>query len=245
MDVTRRQALAYLGTLIAASGLVHPARAAETPEAAAPPPDKSKGAPAPARRKLSPGEEVWEDLLEGNRRFVAGTPQERALVQTRQELAKGQAPKVMVLGCSDSRVSPTLVFDKSLGDLFVVRTAGNVADPIALGSLEYAAEHLHTSVLVVLGHDRCGAVSAAAGGGKLESRNLKAIVTRINPALKPLREKSKGDELVRRGVEANVHLVAQTILAKSKILAELAQGEKLTIVKAVYRLASGEVARLR
>jgi carbonic anhydrase len=241
MDVSRRQTLAYLGTLLAVGVLPRPAAAAGPAKAAAPA-DKPKGGPVATKRK--PADVIWEDLLEGNRRFIAGKPQERALIPTRQELAKGQAPKVIVLGCSDSRVVPTIVFDKSLGDLFVIRTAGNVADPIALGSIEYAAEHLHSAVLVVLGHEKCGAVAAAAAGGKVESRNLKAIVSRINPALKPLRETVKGDELVRLGVEANVQMVAQTVLAKSKVLAGLVQEEKLTVFKAVYRLDSGEVARL-
>ncbi len=244
MDVTRRQTLAYLGAFLAAGGLLRPASAAETPKAAPPAADKAKS-PAPAgKRKLTAADEIWEDLMEGNRRFVAGKPQERALIPTRLELAKGQKPRVMVLGCSDSRVVPTIVFDKSLGDMFVVRTAGNVADPISLGSLEYGAEHLHSELLVVLGHDKCGAVTAAAAGGKIESRNLKAIISRIAPALKPLRDKAKGDELVRLGVEANVRYVAQTILAKSKVLAELVEQGKVTIVTAVYRLESGEVARL-
>jgi carbonic anhydrase len=241
VNPTRRETLAVLGAWLAAGVLVRPAIAAGPAKAPAPAGDKTKSAAAPARRAA---DEIWDDLLEGNRRFAAGKPQDRTLVHTRQELAKGQKPKVMVLGCADSRVSPTLVFDKSLGDLFVVRTAGNVADPVALGSLEYAAEHLHTELLVVLGHEKCGAVAAAAAGGKIESRNLKAIVSRIAPALKPLREKVQGDELVRLGVEANVHAVAQTILARSKMLAALVQEEKLTIVKAVYRLQSGEIARL-
>jgi carbonic anhydrase len=240
MRLTRRETLAGLGALLLAGALPRQVDAAgKTKKAAA-----AASAAAPAKPALTPVEEIWADLMEGNRRFVEGKPTDRNLVQTRAQLAKGQKPKVMVLGCSDSRVSPTLVFDKSLGDLFVIRTAGNLADKIALGSLEYAAEHLGSKVLVVLGHEKCGAVAAAAAGGKMESPNLSAIVRKINPALKPLREKFKGDELARLGVEANVQLVAKTIEEKSKLLGHLVEEGTLTIVKAVYRLETGEVVKL-
>ncbi len=236
MLMTRREALAGLGLLL--TGAL-PSVAAEKPTA-----EKTPAADSATKAKVAPAEQIWQDLMDGNRRFREGKPRERTLVPTRQELAKGQAPRVIVLGCSDSRVPPSLVFDKSLGDLFVVRTAGNVADPVGLGSIEYAAEHLHSSLLVVLGHEKCGAVAAAASGGKVESRNLRAIISRINPALKPLREKLKGDELVRAGVEANAALVAETVVAKSRIVAELVEKGSLTVMKAIYRLESGEVSRL-
>src|SRR5271157_5292629 len=100
--------------------------------------------PAPSADK------VWADLMEGNKRFVAGKPRTYALVSLRSKLASGQQPNVIVLSCSDSRVAPELVFDQSLGDLFVVRTAGNVADPVGLGSIEYAVDHIHSPLLVVL-----------------------------------------------------------------------------------------------
>ena len=130
MQITRRQFTAYLGVL-AAGGVGTWVQATEKPGSKTPGPD-----------------EIWVKLMEGNKRFVAGKPRSRTLIRTRQELARGQQPEVIVLGCSDSRVSPTLVFDQSLGDLFVIRTAGNIADPIALGSMEYAAEHLHSKVLL-------------------------------------------------------------------------------------------------
>jgi carbonic anhydrase len=236
MHLSRRDALVGLGTLLLGGALPRIATAAER--------SKRKLAAVPAKSALTPPQEIWADLMEGNKRFVEGKPNDRNLVPRRAELAKGQKPRVMVLACADSRVSPELVFDKSLGDLFVVRSAGNLADPIALGSLEYAAEHLGSKVLVVLGHEKCGAVGAAAAGTKVESSNLNAIIRRINPALKPLREKLRGEELARQGVEANVHHVAKTIEAKSKVLAHLVEEGELVIVKAVYRLETGEVVKL-
>jgi len=190
-------------------------------------------------------ERLWIDLLAGNKRFVSGTPQARELIKTRQELVEGQHPRVIVLGCADSRVSPELVFDKNLGDLFVVRTAGNIADPIALGSIEYAVEHLHASLLVVLGHEKCGAVAAAAAGGKMPTPNLEAIVKKITPALKPLQQGgASGDLLTSLGVEANVRLSARDLVKNSEILRHELDAGKLTVIPAVYRLANGEVNRI-
>src|SRR5262249_5274755 len=100
---------------------------------------------------------LWDDLLAGNGRYVAGKPNARDLVADRTKLANTQSPKVGVLACADSRLAPELVFDKTLGDLFVVRSAGNSPDPIAIGSFEYAVEHLGTTMIVVMGHESCGA----------------------------------------------------------------------------------------
>jgi carbonic anhydrase len=105
--------------------------------------------------------QIWASLITGNARFVSGKPQSIDVVALRRKLTSGQAPNVILLSCSDSRVSPEVIFDHSLGDLFVVRTAGNIADPFALGSMEYAVEHFHSPLLVVVGHQKCGAVNAA------------------------------------------------------------------------------------
>jgi carbonic anhydrase len=175
---------------------------------------------------------------------MAGRAGARDLVGTRRQLVGGQHPHAMVLSCSDSRVSPTVVFDQGLGDLFVVRTAGNVADPVGLGSLEYAADHLHSRILVVMGHDQCGAVTAAVEGGAMPSRNLDAIVQRIAPAVKTVNGRATGDQLVALAVEANVRQSARAIAAQSEILREAVAARKLAVILAVYRLASGEVVRL-
>lgn len=188
------------------------------------------------------GGAIVADLVAGNKRFVSGQAAPRELVKTREELAKGQSPKVVVLGCADSRLSPELIFDKNLGELFVVRTAGNIADKVALGSMEYAVEHLHASVIVVLGHEKCGAVAAAADGGKMPTDNLKAIVKQIEPALKEYRKAGlEGALLAEKGIASNVERSAADLLKHSPILKHEAEAGKITIVKAVYHLASGEV----
>lgn len=199
---------------------------------------------AAEHKVLSTPEEIWADLMQGNKRFVQGKPKVRPLAAVRAELYKGQHPQVIILGCADSRVSPELVFDKNLGELFVVRTAGNIADPIALGSLEYAAEHLHSMVLLVLGHEKCGAVAAAASGEKMPTPNLDAIVAKIAPVVEPFKTCASGDQLVGLGVEANIQRSARDIVENSPILQKEIVQRKLTVMTAVYRLRTGEVYRL-
>jgi carbonic anhydrase len=187
---------------------------------------------------------IWQALQEGNQRFVDGDVQERELVETREGLAQSQHPKVIVLTCSDSRLSPELIFDQNLGDLFVIRTAGNIADRVGLGSIEYAAEHLHASLLIVLGHEKCGAVAAAASGQPMPSPNLAAIVNQITPALTAIQAPAGSDQRADLGVPANVRQSARDLLQRSPLLKnEVAHG-KLAIVQAVYKLKSGEVVRL-
>ncbi|MBL8766572.1 MAG: carbonic anhydrase [Planctomycetes bacterium] len=187
---------------------------------------------------------IWAELLKGNQRFVAGTPEARDLVTSRVALAAGQHPTTIVLACADSRVAPELVFDQSLGDLFVVRTAGNIADEVALGSIEYAVEHLGARVLVVLGHEHCGAVKAAASGATMPTPNLQAIVDRIAPALDHVRPFAVADQLAELGVAANVHQSAGDLIVNSPIVHEAVEHGTLTLIRAVYRLESGEVVRL-
>jgi len=199
--------------------------------------------PVPARKVPSP-EEIWAGLVAGNKRFVAGKPRPRALASLRRELATGQYPLVTVLGCSDSRVSPSLVFDQTVGDLFEVRAAGNVADAVALGSIEYAVDHLHTPVLLVLGHDKCGAVEAAASGEAMPSLGLDMLVRKIQPAVARVRGQASGDALIDLAVDANIQQSARDLLESSAILRRHADAGRLTVVKARYRLGSGEVVRL-
>jgi carbonic anhydrase len=189
-------------------------------------------------------DEVWAKLQIGNRRFVSGQPMHHDLPENRAEIARGQRPWVIVLGCSDSQVSPELVFDQTLGDMFVVRTAGNVADPVALGSIEYALENLHPNALVILGHEKCSAVKAAASGERMPTANLEAVVSRIQPALARLRKVATGEELVRRGAEENVRHCAGDLVRHSEIVRSHVEQHELTIVKALYDLDTGIVARL-
>jgi carbonic anhydrase len=187
---------------------------------------------------------IWADLMEGNKRFMAGKPKARQLVSLRASLASSQHPNVIVLACSDSRVAPELVFDKSLGELFVVRSAGNIADAIGVGSIEYAVEHLGSSVLVVMGHTKCGAVTAACSGEKMPSASLQTIVDKINPAVAIAAKSAKGNELIEDAIVQNVHRSAQDVLASSEILQHFVADGKLKVIEAEYQLDSGAVVRL-
>lgn len=209
---------------------------------------------SPARPTVKKGEKAAEEkeaevapsdvvkaLFAGNDRFVADHPSTHHFFTERKTLATGQHPKAIVLSCSDSRLPPELIFDQSLGDLFVVRSAGNVADKIGLASMEYAAEHLGAKVLIVLGHEKCGAVTAAAKGGKMPTENLQALMDEIGPSLKDLRGKYEGDELVHFGVEANVDATASEVIDRSPLLRERVEKGELIVIQAVYDLDSGHV----
>ncbi len=210
-----------------------------------------QAAPAPtphhahdAAKPAASPDEIWAHLMAGNKRFVAGTTKARLVVPLRKKLASGQSPNVIVLSCSDSRVSPELIFDQSLGDLFVVRTAGNVADPVALGSIEYAVDHIHSPVLLVLGHQKCGAVMAACSGDKMPSANLDAIMNKIGPAVNQAKTYAKGDDLLDASIKENVQQSAKDVLANSEIIRSAVQAGKLKVFEAEYSLDTGEVTRL-
>ncbi|PYY16638.1 MAG: carbonic anhydrase [Acidobacteria bacterium] len=200
--------------------------------------------PASASQPGPSADQIWASLMAGNQRFVAGRPQTHALVSLRRKLASGQHPNVIVLSCSDSRVAPELVFDQTLGELFVIRTAGNVADPVGLGSIEYAVDHIHSPVLVVLGHQRCGAVTAACSGDKMPSRNLEAIVDKINPAVTKAKTYAKADDLIDSAIKENVHQSAEDVLANSEIVRAAVKAGKLSVIEAEYQFDTGEVVRL-
>jgi len=181
--------------------------------------------------------EPLEKLKHGNARFVAGKPSAKDLVARRKELVAGQTPFAIVLTCSDSRVAPEHIFDVGLGELFVVRNAGNLVEPIALGSIEYAAEHLHSPLLVVMGHSSCGAVNAACASDHAPG-NIDAVVQAIQGAVKA------GGKDPAKTVGENVKCVLAGIRAKSSILSHLEHEGKLKITGAVYSLESGEVRYL-
>lgn len=193
--------------------------------------------------------EALDRLREGNRRFV-----ERLLKlpdRLPSELSAGQSPFAVILGCSDSRVPAELVFDQGLGDLFVIRVAGNIVAPTQIGSVEFAATQFGTPLVVVLGHGSCGAVTATLGEMSVPtagaSRNLRSIVSRIEPALKPLMERGAWDDqgkLMGAAVRANVRASVQQLKAGSQILESLINDGKLAIVGAEYDMESGEVTFL-
>jgi carbonic anhydrase len=199
---------------------------------------------APAEPAAAPAEaDPWRALLAGNQRFAAGMAQgpHRGL-KRRALLSKAQHPAAMVLACADSRVAPELLFDQGLGDLFVVRVAGNVAGPFDRASLEYGAEHLHIPLLVVLGHQSCGAVKAALesnGQGKGLSPDLQSLVEEIGPAV-------KGKDLAHLddGVRENARLSAQRLLERSAVLREAVAAGHLRVVAARYGLEDGRVEAL-
>lgn len=186
--------------------------------------------------------EIWKDLASGNQRFVTGKTASHDFLAQRQALLTSQHPKVAVLSCSDSRVPPELVFDVGLGDLFVVRSAGEDDDPLSIGSLEYAVVHLSSSVIVVMGHQSCGAVTAACSAGKSESVNLDAVVTPIVASCAKMDPKKPGT--LDLAVRDHIHRVAQELLVKSEILRRAADEGKLTIIEAYYSLDTGEVSTL-
>jgi carbonic anhydrase len=188
--------------------------------------------------------QVAQNLLAGNARFADGRRNPLDLVEQREVSAGGQHPGVMVLGCADSRVPPELIFDRGVGEMFVVRSAGNIAEPVAVGSLEYAAEHLHTKVLLVLGHEKCGAVQAALSEAKLPSTNLEAMVDAISPAVRELKAWVSGDQLIHMAVEANVRRQAEEVLRRSALLRAAVARKELTVLKAVYDLQTGRVRPL-
>ena len=187
---------------------------------------------------------IWNDLMKGNRRFITGKHTNGRFVSSRKKLVKGQHPDVIVIGCADSRVPPELVFDKNLGELFVIRTAGNIADPIALGSIEYAAEHLHSKVFVVLGHESCGAVGAALSKDTMPTKNLKAVVNPIRRSFKSDKDCKRGSKNNIKCVKLNVARSAQDIISKSPIMRKLVKEKKITVIEAVYKMESGKVERL-
>ena len=186
---------------------------------------------------------VWDHLAAGNRRFAAGKTERRDVVARRKQLVTGQNPHAAILSCADSRVPPELIFDQNLGDLFVVRSAGESADPLSVGSLEYAVAHLGTSVIVVLGHQACGAVSAACSGEKAESPNLEAVVSPIADSCTKVDKNTP--ESFDAAVRDHVHSVAQQVLAKSGMLKRAVESGKLTIVEGYYSLETGAVTKLR
>lgn len=192
------------------------------------------------------GDEAFTKLMEGNKRFVTGALAQKDVGDSRRkELSKGQSPAAIVVACSDSRVSPEIIFDQGLGDVFVIRVAGNVLDPISMGSIEYAAEHLHTPLLVLLGHEKCGAVSASLDAKGKPEGNIGAIIKKILPAVKKATAKGgTKEEVLDNAIKENA-LLQNHAVGKSHILKELIEEGKLKVVTAMYHLGSGEVEILK
>lgn len=180
-------------------------------------------------------------LIEGNKRFVSGNVLgEDITKENLKKLSGGQKPFAVVVSCSDSRVDPETVFDQGLGDLFVVRDAGNVVDKITLGSIEYGAEHLNAPLIVVLGHESCGAVKATVDKAQV-SENIQGIVDKINISLKAVEANNSSKDKVYQEVEdANIKNTVSEI-EKDPIIEELIKENKVKVIGAKYHIETGEV----
>ncbi len=199
---------------------------------------------------MVPADEALERLREGNRRFVSNVRSRESLASEarRAEVAAGQQPFAIVLGCSDSRVPAEIVFDQGLGDLFVIRVAGNIVAPSQIGSIEFAAEQYGTRLVVVLGHTQCGAILATIDQLRrptaTQSRNLHSIVDRVRPSVEPLLATSLANDpcaLVSRAVRENVRMSVGHLRRGSEVLEQLIRSGGLAIVGAEYSLETGVV----
>lgn len=186
---------------------------------------------------------AWQKLLDGNARFVSGqSKHQHQDVKRRAELAAGQKPFAVVIGCADSRTSPEILFDQGLGDLFVIRIAGNIVDDTALGSVEFAVAQLGARLIVVLGHEKCGAVKATVGvvnGDAAPANHIASIVE----AIKPAAQASKGREgdAVENAVLENVREVVKKLKVSKPVLEPLVKSGELKVIGARYDLDDGKV----
>lgn len=198
---------------------------------------------------MIPALEALARLREGNNRFVAEIRNHRALGETRRrEVAAAQEPFAIILGCSDSRVPAEIVFDQGLGDLFVIRVAGNIVAPSQVGSVEFCASRFGARLVVVMGHTQCGAVQATleelARPSSDQSQNLMAIVERIRPAVAGLMETPVADDppqLLHHATRCNVRMSANQLRHGSSVLEQLIKDDGLLVVGAEYSLETGVV----
>ncbi len=190
---------------------------------------------------ITPGEAL-QRLMEGNKRYAAGNflhpDQDPA---RRIELAEAQHPFAVILSCSDSRVPPEIIFDRGLGDLYVIRVAGHVADDIVLGSIEHAVEYLGVPLVMVLGHKNCGAVTASVHGGDAGG-HFASLINAIRPAVDKV--KRQPTALLENAIRANVQMVAAQIRVSQPVLAKRVLEDALRVIGAYYDLNSGAVSIL-
>lgn len=179
-------------------------------------------------------------LLEGNRRFVEGiTRHPRRDGKRRKELTQGQEPFAVVLTCSDSRVVPEVLFDMGLGDIFGIQVAGNVLDDVVLGSIEYAVAHLNTKLVMVLGHEKCGAVTAAVEGAKTGD-HIESIVEALGPAAEHA-QCCAGEDPIKAAISFNILSVTSQLEASEPVMNLAVDKMGVKVVPAIYRLESGKV----
>ena len=198
---------------------------------------------APKPKEITP-DQLWTILLAGNKTFVAGLVSYTSIKQDREQVAGGQSPPVTIVSCSDSRVPPELVFNQSLGTLFVIRSAGNVVDDFGIASIEYAIAKGYTKLIVVLGHKGCDAVVASLGGADGGTPALNELAQRIRSSFLNIPYDSRDPANVQKAVELNARAAAASLLARSKLIRDAAATEAIKIVTANYDTSTGEVKRI-
>ncbi len=194
------------------------------------------------------GHEVLLEMIEGNKRFTSGlrSVQSIGTAEKLNQLAlEGQKPSCIILSCSDSRVPAEMIFDQGLGDLFVIRVAGNVVAPSLLASMEFAALNFSSSLILVLGHTRCGAIHAACthhqNPGQAGSKNLEDLIKRITPAVKNAKPSELTESLIREATRLNVRNSISEIINNSSIISEKILKGEIVIAGALFELESGRV----
>jgi carbonic anhydrase len=195
-------------------------------------------------------DKALQKLIEGNKRYIEGTADgaELTITTRRQGIADGQNPFAVILGCSDSRVPAELVFNRGLGDLFVIRVAGNIVAPSQIGSVEFACQQFGTQLVVVLGHSHCGAINATVealmGDPNKMSPNVASIVDRVTPAVHPIVKRNQfkdRKDLIHQAMRANVEQSVNDLQMRSRILRRLVDSGQIKIVGAEYSIETGVI----
>lgn len=186
-------------------------------------------------------DEAKQKLIDGNQRFITQEPTTKEYYVELQKAEKGQHPYAVVLTCSDSRVPPEIIFDESIGKLFVIRVAGNVIDQVTLGSIEYAVEHLGCSYVLILGHNHCGAVTATVKGGE-NTPAVEEIARLIMPAVEKAKEENKtGNDLIDLAIIENINLQIKYSIEMSELLSHFVNDGKIKIAGGLYNISTGRV----
>lgn len=200
--------------------------------------------PLLAEDKPMTPDQLWDALLQGNKTYVGGKISYDKLVEERKLFSENQLPPVTILSCSDSRVPPELIFNQSLGSLFVVRTAGNTADEFGVASIEYAVANGWTKLLVVMGHQNCGAVKASLGISDPTTAALRALAERIRMSFVGIPYDPKDPAVLKKATDANARAAAAQLLAASPLIRDAVTSGAVKVIVAYYDLATGEVKRL-
>ncbi|HOE17456.1 MAG TPA: carbonic anhydrase [Syntrophorhabdaceae bacterium] len=184
-------------------------------------------------------DQALKKLIDGNKRFASLKQKHpNQGVRRRSEVSKGQKPFAVIVGCSDSRIPPEILFDQGIGDIFVIRDAGNIVDDVVLGSIEYAVDHLGTRLVVILGHSKCGAVTATVQGGEAHG-HVGSIVKAIIPAVR--KAKGKKGDLIDNAIRANIDIVTKQVKSSTPVIAKLVRTGKVKVVGAYYDIDTGLV----